>query len=69
MFNPFREKTADVILKKILHSVSSNPRNITLISVQDFLNGIIIKNGFVEKEVIVSKLTGVKTYIYSFEKR
>lgn len=69
MFNPFREETADVILKMILHSVSSNPRNITLISVQDFLNGIIIKNGFVEKEVIVSKLTGVKTYIYSFEKR
>lgn len=65
LFNPFREETADIILKKIVKSYASNPRKITVISVQDFLHNIIITNGFVETKVIVSKLTGVKTHVYS----
>lgn len=65
MFNPFREETADIILKRIVNSITFRPRRITLISVQDFLDAVIIKNGFIETQVIISKLTGVKTHIYS----
>ena len=66
LFNPFKFEIAIQVLQKIKNSLTLRSRVVKVISVQNFYNPLLEEMGFQFEHKIVSRLTGVGTYIFTF---